>query len=45
MGQRRARHFPGTPFGGFKDSGVGREEGIEELYSYTQAKNVNVRFG
>jgi betaine-aldehyde dehydrogenase len=39
-----ARHFPGTPFGGFKDSGLGREESAEELLSYTQIKNVNVRF-
>jgi acyl-CoA reductase-like NAD-dependent aldehyde dehydrogenase len=37
-------HFPGTDFGGVKDSGVGREEGFGELLSYTQAKNVNVRF-
>jgi acyl-CoA reductase-like NAD-dependent aldehyde dehydrogenase len=37
-------HIPGTPFGGVKDSGVGREEGIDELYSYTQSKNVYVRF-
>jgi acyl-CoA reductase-like NAD-dependent aldehyde dehydrogenase len=39
-----ARHFPGAPYGGFKDSGIGREEGIEELFSYAQTKNVNVRF-
>ena len=39
------RHFPGTPYGGVKDSGVGREEGFEELLSYTQVKNVNVNFG
>ena len=38
-------HFPGAPYGGFKDSGVGREEGIEELVSYAQVKNVNVNFG
>jgi acyl-CoA reductase-like NAD-dependent aldehyde dehydrogenase len=38
-------HVPGTPFGGVKDSGVGREEGIDELFSYTQSKNVYVRFG
>ncbi len=38
------KHFPGAPYGGWKDSGVGREEGIEELLSYTQIKNVNVRF-
>jgi len=39
-----SRHFPGTSFGGFKDSGVGREEGFEELVSYSQLKNVNVLF-
>jgi len=38
-------HIPGTPFGGVKDSGVGREEGIEELYSYTQSKNAYIHFG
>jgi betaine-aldehyde dehydrogenase len=38
------RHFLGTPFGGFKDSGTGRDEDIEEMYSYTQIKNVNVLF-
>lgn len=38
-----SKHFIGVPFGGVKNSGVGREESIEELYSYTEAKNVNVR--
>jgi acyl-CoA reductase-like NAD-dependent aldehyde dehydrogenase len=37
-------HIPGTAFGGTKNSGVGREEGIEELYGYTQPKNVHIRF-
>ena len=37
--------IPGTPFGGAKDSGVGREENLDELYSYTYAKNAYVRFG
>jgi betaine-aldehyde dehydrogenase len=37
-------HVPGTPFGGVKDSGVGREEDLEELYGYTQAKNAYIRF-
>ena len=37
-------HIPGTPFGGMKNSGVGREEGIEELYSFTQSKNVYLRY-
>jgi betaine-aldehyde dehydrogenase len=40
-----ARHFAGVPFGGFKDSGVGREESFDELVSYTQTKNVNINFG
>jgi betaine-aldehyde dehydrogenase len=39
------KHFPGAAYGGFKDSGVGREEGVEELVSYAQVKNVNVSFG
>ena len=39
------KHFPGAAYGGYKDSGVGREEGIEELVSYAQLKNVNVSFG
>jgi betaine-aldehyde dehydrogenase len=39
-----SRHFLGAPFGGYKDSGIGREEDIEELLSYTQVKNVNVWF-
>jgi betaine-aldehyde dehydrogenase len=38
-------HVPGAAFGGVKDSGIGREEGIDELYSYTQSKNVYIRFG
>ncbi len=40
-----ARHTPGTAFGGVKDSGIGREEDLEELESYTVSKNVHVRFG
>lgn len=35
-------HFLGAPFGGYKQSGLGREECLEELLSYTQIKNVNV---
>jgi 2-formylbenzoate dehydrogenase len=37
-----SRHFAGVPFGGVKDSGVGREEGLDELLSYTQSKSINV---
>ncbi|WP_284981554.1 aldehyde dehydrogenase family protein [Arthrobacter sp. efr-133-TYG-118] len=39
-----SKHVHGTAFGGVKDSGLGREEGIEELISYTQAKNVHLNF-
>lgn len=35
-------HFLGVPFGGMKNSGVGREEGIEEMFSYTEAKTINI---
>jgi len=38
-------HFYGTPFGGFKNSGIGREEGIDELLSYTEVKTVHVLLG
>ncbi len=33
----------GSPFGGVKHSGTGREGTIEELISYTQTKSVNVQ--
>jgi betaine-aldehyde dehydrogenase len=39
-----ARHVPGTPFGGVKESGVGREEDLGEVESFTELKNVHVRF-
>lgn len=35
-------HIPGAPFGGTKQSGLGREECLEELFAFTQTKNVNV---
>lgn len=35
-------HFIGAPFGGYKQSGLGREESKDELYEFTQIKNVNV---
>jgi aminomuconate-semialdehyde/2-hydroxymuconate-6-semialdehyde dehydrogenase len=34
-----------TPFGGVKDSGVGREGGVEALRFFTEPKNVCVRLG
>ncbi len=34
--------FPQTPFGGFKDSGIGFENGIQSLNNHTRVKNVSV---
>jgi len=36
------RHFLGTGFSGWKNSGLGREECLEELLSYTQSKSVHI---
>ncbi len=36
------RHFLGAPFGGVKQSGIGREECLSELLSFTQEKNVHI---
>jgi betaine-aldehyde dehydrogenase len=37
-----SKHFLGAPFGGFKQSGIGREECFEELLAFTQEKNIHV---
>jgi len=34
--------FPQTPFGGYKQSGIGHENGIRSLQYYTRTKNVSV---
>ncbi|SFC73787.1 Acyl-CoA reductase [Polaromonas sp. OV174] len=36
------RHFLGAPFGGVKQSGIGREECLAELLSFTSEKNIHV---
>ena len=36
---------PGSPFVGYKQSGIGRERGLMALQNYTQVKNVAVRMG
>jgi len=35
-------HYVGVPFGGYKQSGIGREESIRELYTFTQTKNIHI---
>jgi acyl-CoA reductase-like NAD-dependent aldehyde dehydrogenase len=37
-----ARHFVGTPFGGWKNSGLGVEECLAELLSYSHNKAVHI---
>lgn len=39
------RHYFGTPFGGMKNSGVGREESVDELRSFMESKVVHTRLG
>lgn len=40
---RPGAHHHGAPFGGRRQSGIGREESIDELLAYTSVKNVNLR--
>jgi betaine-aldehyde dehydrogenase len=37
-----SKHFLGAPFGGWKQSGIGREECLGELISFTQEKNIHI---
>jgi betaine-aldehyde dehydrogenase len=37
-----SRHILGAPFGGVKQSGIGREECLEELLSFTNEKNIYI---
>jgi acyl-CoA reductase-like NAD-dependent aldehyde dehydrogenase len=37
-----ASHYKAVPFGGVKCSGVGREECLDEILSYTECKTINV---
>ena len=36
------RRPPGSPFGGWKQSGLGKENSAEELLSYTREKTITV---
>lgn len=37
--------FPQSPFGGFKESGLGSEQGIDSVRAYTRRKNVLLNLG
>ncbi|MGR4897373.1 aldehyde dehydrogenase family protein [Stenotrophomonas sp. LARHCG68] len=39
-----AKHFLGAPFGGMKQSGIGREECLGELLAFTREKNIHINF-
>jgi betaine-aldehyde dehydrogenase len=39
-----SEHIAGAAFGGMKNSGLGREESLEEIESYTQHKHVYIKF-
>lgn len=36
--------YLGAPYGGWKQSGLGQEECLDELLSYTRIKNINLRW-
>ncbi|MBL93938.1 MAG: aldehyde dehydrogenase [Magnetovibrio sp.] len=36
--------YLGAPYGGWKQSGIGQEECLDELLSYTRIKNINMRW-
>ncbi|MCJ2048453.1 aldehyde dehydrogenase family protein [Methylobacterium sp. J-070] len=36
--------YLGSPYGGWKQSGLGEEECFDEMLSYTQTKNINMRW-
>jgi len=37
-----SRHFMGAPFGGYKQSGIGRTESLDELLAFTQVKHLHI---
>lgn len=38
-----ARHFLGSPFYGYRHSGLKREECLDDLLAFTQEKNIHIR--
>ena len=43
VGHNNFRTDFGIAFGGFKQSGIGREECFEEMLAFTQEKNIHIR--
>lgn len=41
---QHGRHYVGAPFGGYKESGIGRKEDLGELLDHTQVKAINIDF-
>jgi acyl-CoA reductase-like NAD-dependent aldehyde dehydrogenase len=39
------RSFPGSPFGGVKASGFGRENAVETLHEFVRSKNIRFPSG
>jgi acyl-CoA reductase-like NAD-dependent aldehyde dehydrogenase len=37
-----SHHYKAVPFGGYKNSGIGKEEGLDEIVGYTEAKTINI---
>lgn len=37
------KHFLSAPFGGFKQSGIGREECLSKMAAFTREKNIQIR--
>jgi len=37
-----SRHFPGLPYGGWKASGIGQEESVDELLGFTRTKAITI---
>ncbi|MNX96098.1 2-formylbenzoate dehydrogenase [compost metagenome] len=36
------KHFLGAPYGGVKQSGIGRDECLGEMLAFTQEKNIHI---
>lgn len=41
---QHGRHYLGVPFGGYKESGIGRKEDLSELLDHTRTKAINIDF-